>query len=60
MDYLKIKPLEDIEDQFDNVRLIANKEYNIINEDDEAYTIVDELGKTIRLGKEHFHYIPEE
>ncbi|WP_315076259.1 hypothetical protein [uncultured Clostridium sp.] len=59
-EYFKIKAKYDFQDQFDNVRLIANKEYNLINEDDEAYTTVDELGKTIRLGKEHFYYVPEE
>lgn len=58
--YFKVKSKDDFQDQFDKIRLIANKEYSLINEDGEAYTIVDELGKTIRLGKEHFHYIPEE
>ena len=59
-EYFKIKAKDDFQDQFDNVRLIADKEYNLINEDDEAYTIVDELGKIIRLGKENFYYVPEE
>lgn len=59
-EYFKVKAKEEIIDQFDNVRVMTDKEYNLINEDNGAYTIIDELGKTIRLGKEHFYYVPEE
>lgn len=60
MVYRNFKVKEEIIDQFDNVRVMTDKEYNLINEDNGAYTIIDELCKTIRLGKEHFYYVPEE
>lgn len=59
-EYCKVKAKDDFIDQFDKVRLIFDKEYDLINEDDEAYTVIDELGKTIRLDKEHFYNISEE
>ncbi len=58
--YFKVKAKYDFQDQFDKLRLIANKEYDLIREDDEAYTIIDELRKTVRLSKDHFYYVPEE
>ena len=59
-EYFKVKAKEKIIDQFDNAIVITDDEYNLIHEDDETYTIIDELGENIRLGKEHFYYVSEE
>ena len=61
-DYFKIKANETITDQFDNVRIIKDKEYSLIseNEEDDNYTIIDEMGKVVVLSKRSFYYVEEQ
>ncbi|SFA70651.1 hypothetical protein [Clostridium frigidicarnis] len=55
----KIKARETITDQFDNKRIICNKEYDLVSEYDDKYSIVDETGKTVNFSKNYFYTVEE-
>ena len=60
MNDILIEARESITDQYDITRIIRNKEYKLIHEFNETYLIIDETGKAVNLGKEHFYELEEE
>lgn len=59
MDKFLIKSKDTITDQFRNVRLIANKEYEVLTEYQDSFAIIDEIGKESVFSKERFYEVEE-
>lgn len=49
-----IRANEDLLDQNGNLRLKRGEYYNLLGEMTDSFEIVDEMGRTVVLGKEHF------
>lgn len=53
--YATVKAREDVIDQHNKIRIIEGTEYELKQETEDDYTIIDETGSNIVLSKRYFY-----